>query len=219
MHLQPAANVFLSGSTASVTVRLATRQTVIFIDGKRQALDLLEEKHTSACRRDTLCPIQTGQTRFSPGDRGRIALNPLRLCMQALTFLKMAPWPGGKVAIRYRRVNCVPPKDISVLVDNNRGQGGWLRLQIAVSHYDYTGMPICRAHRFHYTSRYCSMLSEKVPRFSLAHRMKFCSATCTAASEYFQHHPCPVDSTAHDCLSWLQNATVHGSITLMRSNP
>ncbi len=52
--------------------------------------------------------------------------------MQALTFLKMAPWPGGKVDIKYRRVNCVPPKDISVSIDNNRGQGGWLRLQITV---------------------------------------------------------------------------------------
>ncbi len=52
--------------------------------------------------------------------------------MQALTFLKMAPWPGGRVDIKYRRVNCVPPKDISVSIDNNRGQGGWLRLQITV---------------------------------------------------------------------------------------
>lgn len=53
---------------------------------------------------------------------------------QALTFLKMAPADGGKIDIKYRRVNCVPPKDLSVLIDNNRGQGGWLRLQITVRH-------------------------------------------------------------------------------------
>ena len=59
---------------------------------------------------------------------------PLRdVCMQALTFLKMAPWPGGKVDVKYRRVNCVPPKDIGVSIDNNRGEGGWLRLQITVT--------------------------------------------------------------------------------------
>ena len=55
--------------------------------------------------------------------------------MQALTFQKMAPAAGGRIDISYRRVNCVPPTDISVLIDNHRGQGGWLRLQITVEPY------------------------------------------------------------------------------------
>ena len=52
--------------------------------------------------------------------------------MQALTFQKMAPMGNGRVDMRYRRVECHPPSDLSVIVDQNRGAGGWIRLQVKV---------------------------------------------------------------------------------------
>ncbi|KAK9838158.1 hypothetical protein WJX81_005264 [Elliptochloris bilobata] len=50
--------------------------------------------------------------------------------VQALTYLKIAPWRWGVMDIRYRRVQCTPPNDVKVLVDQNRGAGQWLRLSI-----------------------------------------------------------------------------------------
>ncbi|BDA46491.1 probable Expansin-A7 at N-terminal half [Coccomyxa sp. Obi] len=55
---------------------------------------------------------------------------PNHIDIQALTFNKMAPMAGGRVDMRYRRVACTPPSDMSVIVDNNRGAGGWIRLQV-----------------------------------------------------------------------------------------
>ena len=40
---------------------------------------------------------------------------------------------GGRVNIQYRRVQCVPPSNLFVSVDNNLGDGAWIRLQITVS--------------------------------------------------------------------------------------
>lgn len=34
--------------------------------------------------------------------------------MQALTYLKIAPWRWGVMDIRYRRVQCTPPDDLKV---------------------------------------------------------------------------------------------------------
>lgn len=36
------------------------------------------------------------------------------LVMQALTYLKIAPWRWGVMDIRYRRVQCTPPDDLKV---------------------------------------------------------------------------------------------------------
>ncbi|CAL8462621.1 g2154 [Coccomyxa elongata] len=55
---------------------------------------------------------------------------PNHIDIQALTFNKMAPMPNGRVDMRYRRVSCHPPSNMSVIVDNNRGSGGWIRLQV-----------------------------------------------------------------------------------------
>ena len=56
--------------------------------------------------------------------------------MQALTFNKVAPMALGRINMRYRRVECKPPSDMNVIVDQNRGSGGWIRLQVKVgSHY------------------------------------------------------------------------------------
>lgn len=39
---------------------------------------------------------------------------------------------GGRINIKFRRVECAPPQDVVVNVDNNRGGSGWMRLQITV---------------------------------------------------------------------------------------
>jgi hypothetical protein len=42
---------------------------------------------------------------------------------------------GGRVDIKYRRVECTPPSDMRVIVDSNSGDGGWLRLYVDVCAY------------------------------------------------------------------------------------
>lgn len=53
--------------------------------------------------------------------------------LQALTFNKIAPMALGRIDIKYRRVECKPPQDMNIIVDQNRGAGGWIRLQVKVS--------------------------------------------------------------------------------------
>ncbi|BDA46488.1 probable Expansin-A7 [Coccomyxa sp. Obi] len=52
------------------------------------------------------------------------------LDIQALTFNKMAPMALGRIDIQYRRVECTVPQDLNVIIDQNRGAGGWIRLQV-----------------------------------------------------------------------------------------
>ena len=51
---------------------------------------------------------------------------------QALTFNKMAPMALGRVNIKYRRIVCQVPHSLNVIVDQNSGAGGWIRLQVKV---------------------------------------------------------------------------------------
>lgn len=44
----------------------------------------------------------------------------------------MAPMENGKVAIKYRRVQCTPPSGLNIVVDQNAGAGGTLRLTVQV---------------------------------------------------------------------------------------
>ena len=39
---------------------------------------------------------------------------------------------GGRINIQARRVQCAPPSDLEVSVNNNDGNDGWIRLQIQV---------------------------------------------------------------------------------------
>eukprot|EP00884_Botryococcus_braunii_P022964 jgi/Botrbrau1/9351/Bobra.354_2s0009.1 len=48
--------------------------------------------------------------------------------IQALTFNKIAPMAIGRIAMRYRRVECAPPANMEVKVDSFSGSGGWIRL-------------------------------------------------------------------------------------------
>ncbi|CAK0787061.1 hypothetical protein CVIRNUC_010277 [Coccomyxa viridis] len=52
------------------------------------------------------------------------------LDIQALTYNKLSAMDTGRINIQYRRVQCVPPKPMVISVDNNGGQGAWLRLFI-----------------------------------------------------------------------------------------
>ena len=44
----------------------------------------------------------------------------------------MAPMALGRIDIKYRRVACQVPQNLNVIVDQNRGAGGWIRLQVKV---------------------------------------------------------------------------------------
>ena len=44
----------------------------------------------------------------------------------------MAPMALGRINIKYRRVACQVPQNLNVIVDQNRGAGGWIRLQVKV---------------------------------------------------------------------------------------
>ena len=52
--------------------------------------------------------------------------------LQALTFNKIAPMELGRIDIKYRRIACHVPDNMNVIVDANRGAGGWIRLQVKV---------------------------------------------------------------------------------------
>lgn len=54
------------------------------------------------------------------------------LRVQALTYNKMAPMALGRIDIKYRRIACQVPQALDVIVDENRGAGGWIRLQVKV---------------------------------------------------------------------------------------
>ncbi len=56
----------------------------------------------------------------------------LLLPAQALTYNKMAPMALGRIDIKYRRIACQVPQALDVIVDENRGAGGWIRLQVKV---------------------------------------------------------------------------------------
>ena len=57
---------------------------------------------------------------------------PDHLDIQALTFNKIAPIEAGRIDIRYRQVECVPPADINIEVDVNTPGGGWIRMYVEV---------------------------------------------------------------------------------------
>ena len=42
---------------------------------------------------------------------------------------------GGRVNIMYRRVQCVPPSYVTIYVLNNRGNDGWVELEVEVQLY------------------------------------------------------------------------------------
>ena len=66
------------------------------------------------------------------------------LDMQALTFNKVAPMSLGRIDMSYRRVECKPPSDMNVIIDQNRGSGGWIRLQVKVCHVFRLPRELCR---------------------------------------------------------------------------
>ena len=57
----------------------------------------------------------------------------MAIALQALTYNKMAPMALGRIDIKYRRIACQVPQNLDVIVDENRGAGGWIRLQVKVS--------------------------------------------------------------------------------------
>ena len=63
------------------------------------------------------------------------------LLLQALTYNKMGPMALGRIDIKYRRVACQVPQNLDVIVDENRGAGGWIRLQVKV-----TSFPVKSSH-------------------------------------------------------------------------
>lgn len=48
------------------------------------------------------------------------------------TWVQISPEASGRINIQYRRVQCVPPSSLAVVVDNNNGPQGWLRMFVTV---------------------------------------------------------------------------------------
>ena len=48
--------------------------------------------------------------------------------------MQIAPWSGGQIYIKYRRVDCTPPGSIRIELMNVNGDYGWLRLTAQVAH-------------------------------------------------------------------------------------
>ena len=46
--------------------------------------------------------------------------------------MQIAPWSGGQIFIKYRRVDCTPPGSIRIELMNVNGDYGWLRLTAQV---------------------------------------------------------------------------------------
>ena len=46
--------------------------------------------------------------------------------------VQISPQSSGRIDMQYRRVQCVPPSAMNVVVDNNNGPSGWLRLYVTV---------------------------------------------------------------------------------------
>jgi len=40
---------------------------------------------------------------------------------------------GGRIDIQYRRVQCTPPSNLVVNIDQNSGTGGFLKMSVSVS--------------------------------------------------------------------------------------
>lgn len=47
--------------------------------------------------------------------------------------LQIAPWSGGQIYIKYRKVDCTPPGSIKMELMNVNGDYGWLRLTAQVT--------------------------------------------------------------------------------------
>ena len=45
---------------------------------------------------------------------------------------------GGRINVQYRQVECAPPSDLVVNVNNNDGGNGWIRLDISVRKVECT---------------------------------------------------------------------------------
>ena len=74
-----------------------------------------------------LCDSRTDCLPIAPTSSGMHLRLPGPACLQ------IAPMAGGLIDIQYAQVQCTPPSPMTVLVDQNRGAGGWIRLQISVS--------------------------------------------------------------------------------------
>ena len=68
---------------------------------------------------------------------------------------------GGRINVRYRQVECAPPSDLVVNVDNNDGGNGWIRLQVTVCVARFCAPrlqqiePSCNVRWRHQTRRAC----------------------------------------------------------------
>ena len=47
--------------------------------------------------------------------------------------VQIAPMLSGRIDIQYRRVQCTPPSNLVVNIDQNSGTGGFLKMSVSVS--------------------------------------------------------------------------------------
>lgn len=82
--------------------------------------------------------------------------------------LQIAPWYGGRINIKYRRVDCTPPTSIRLQLLNVDGNGNWLRMTVQVTAQPHPKMmhgPSWARHRFYHLVKsegpapdYCPLL-------------------------------------------------------------
>lgn len=46
---------------------------------------------------------------------------------------QIAPWSGGRINMKYRRVSCTPPSSIKLQLLNVNGDDLWLRMTVQVT--------------------------------------------------------------------------------------
>lgn len=59
--------------------------------------------------------------------------------MSCVCGLQLGPIDLGRIDIKYRRVNCQPPVNMMVSVDDNSGDGGWIRMSVQVLAFAFNG--------------------------------------------------------------------------------
>ena len=62
---------------------------------------------------------------------------PQHMCMPVQQTVwhavQIAPMLSGRIDIQYRRVQCTPPSNLVVDIDQNSGTGGFLKMSVTVS--------------------------------------------------------------------------------------
>lgn len=60
------------------------------------------------------------------------------ICLMLSCAMQMSSMLTGRIDIQYRRVQCTPPSNLIVNIDQNSGTGGFLKMSVTVSFHNHT---------------------------------------------------------------------------------